>query len=133
MPDSVTQLRAAGPIGQKRTLAILGDGFADADQTTYNDWVQNTVIGGVFSQDYFYEDGSAWNIFRVDLISNDSGVSQKTYNADGTVKSITLKDTALGMIYSGDSGHPGNDPPKAHANDCSRANSVGDHSEENQG
>ena len=105
MPDSVTQLRAAGPVGQKRTLAILGDGFADSDQTTYNDWVQNTVIGGVFSQDYFYEDGSAWNIFRVNLISNDSGVSQKTYNADGTVKSTTLKDTALGMIYSGDWGH----------------------------
>ena len=94
MPDSVTQLRAAGPVGQKRTLAILGDGFADADQSAYNDWVQNTVMAGVFAKDYFYEDGSAWNIFRVNLISNDSGVSQKTYNADGSVKSINLKDTA---------------------------------------
>jgi IgA Peptidase M64 len=79
MPDSVTQIRNAGPVGSKRNLAILGDGFADADQATYNDWVQNSVLGGVFGNDYFYEDASAWNIFRVNLVSNNSGVSQRTY------------------------------------------------------
>ncbi|HEY7057149.1 MAG TPA: hypothetical protein VH458_11525 [Vicinamibacterales bacterium] len=43
MADSVTQLRMAGPVGTKRNLAILGDGFAAADQAAYNNWVQTTL------------------------------------------------------------------------------------------
>ena len=112
MPDSVTQVSAAGPVGAKRNLAILGDGFADGDQTAYNNWVQNVLLTGVFGRDYFYEDGSAWNIFRVNLISNESGVSQRKYDekgtpdpSDDTIISTTLKDTALGMIFSGSWSH----------------------------
>ena len=56
MADSVTQLRVAGPVGTKRNLAILGDGFAAADQAVYNNWVQTVVLDGVFGHDYFYED-----------------------------------------------------------------------------
>ena len=67
MADSVTQVRVAGPVGTKRNLAILGDGFAAADQATYNNWVQTVVLDGVFGNDYFFEDLSAWNIFRVNL------------------------------------------------------------------
>jgi hypothetical protein len=58
MPDSVTQIRNAGPVGSKRNLAVLGDGFTDADQTSYNNWVQDTVLGGVFANDYFYAGAS---------------------------------------------------------------------------
>ncbi len=104
MPDSVTQIRVAGPVGAKRNLAILGDGFADADQTAYNNWAQSVLLAGVFGHDYFYEDASAWNIFRVNLISNESGVSQRRYD-NGNVLSATLKDTALGMIFSGSWSH----------------------------
>ena len=71
MADSVTQIRKAGPVGSKRNLAVLGDGFAAGDQTIYNNWVQTNVLDGLFKQDYFYEDASAWNIFRVNLISNE--------------------------------------------------------------
>jgi hypothetical protein len=53
MPDSVTQLRAAGPVGSKKNLVVLGDGFASADQATYNNWVQTALIDGVFGHDYF--------------------------------------------------------------------------------
>jgi hypothetical protein len=84
MPDSVTHIRNAGPVGSKRNLAVLGDGFTDADQATYNNWVQNTLLGGVLANDYFYQDASAWTIFRVNLISNDSGVSQPNFPKDTT-------------------------------------------------
>lgn len=104
MADSVTQVRTAGPVGAKRNLAILGDGFAAADQVAFNDWVDNTLLAGVFGHDYFYEDASAWNIFRVNLTSNDSGVGQRTYD-NGNVLSTTLKDTALGMLFSGSWSH----------------------------
>jgi IgA Peptidase M64/FG-GAP-like repeat len=113
MADSMTTLRAAGPAGAKRNLAILGDGFAAGDQTTYNNWVQTVLMDGVFKRDYFFEDASAWNIYRVNLISNDSGVSQRVYDehgtpadsSDDTITSTTLRDTALGMIFSGSWAH----------------------------
>ena len=113
MPDSVTQVRAAGPVGAKRNLAILGDGFASGDQATYDGWVDNTLLAGVFGRDYFYEDASAWNIFRVNLISNESGVSTRVYDehgtpsdpSDDTIVSTTILDTALGMIFSGSWAH----------------------------
>src|SRR5262245_18949044 len=109
MADSATQACVAGPVGFKRNLAILGDGFAAADQAAYNNWVQTVVLDGVFAHDYFFEDLSAWNIFRVNLESTDSGISTRVYNemgtpadpSDDTITSDTPRNTALGMIYSG--------------------------------
>ena len=113
MADSVTQILASGPPGTKKNIAVLGDGFAAGDQTTYNNKVKELLIDGVFGHDYFYEDAQAFNIFRVNLISNDSGVSQRVYDehgtpadgSDDTIVSTTLKDTALGFIFSGSWAH----------------------------
>ncbi|MFL5257569.1 MAG: M64 family metallopeptidase [Rhodopila sp.] len=113
MPDSVTQILASGPVGTKINIAVLGDGFAVADQTLYNNKVQEFLIDGVFGHDYFYEDKQAFNIFRVNLISVDSGVSTRVYNehgtpdnsSDDTVTSTTLRNTALGYIFSGSWAH----------------------------
>ena len=62
---------------------------------------------------YFYEDKQAFNIFRVNLISQDSGVSTRVYDehgtpddgSDDTIVSTTLKNTALGYIFSGSWAH----------------------------
>jgi len=113
MPDSVTQLRKAGPVGTKLNIAVLGDGFAEADQSQYNQLVDDLLIKGVFGHDYFYEDDQAFNIFRVNLISKDSGVSQVRYDehgtfsdgSDDTVLSRVNRDTALGYIFSGSWAH----------------------------
>jgi hypothetical protein len=113
MPDSMTQILQSGPPGTKFNIAVLGDGFAAGDQTAYNNKVQELLLDGVFANDYFYEDKQAFNIYRVNLISNQSGVSQRRYDekgtpddaSDDTIISTTLKDTALGMIYSGSWAH----------------------------
>ena len=113
MPDSVTQILRSGPVGAKKNIAVLGDGFAENDQAAYNDKVKELLIDGVFGNDYFYEDMQAFNIFRVNLISADSGVSQRVYDERGTpadrsddvIVSTTLRDTALGYIYSGSWAH----------------------------
>jgi len=113
VPDSVTQILASGPPGTKKNIAVLGDGFAAADQQAYNDKVEELLLDGVFGHDYFYEDKQGFNIFRVNLISVDSGVSQKRYDehgtpadgSDDTVISTTIKNTALGYIYSGSWAH----------------------------
>lgn len=113
MPDSVSQILASGPVGSKLNIAVLGDGFAAADQAAYNLKVQELLMNGVFGHDYFYEDKQAFNIFRVNLISNQSGVSTRVYNehgtpdvgSDDTITSTTLRDTALKYIYSGSWAH----------------------------
>jgi hypothetical protein len=113
MPDRVTQILKSGPPGTKKNIAVLGDGFAAGDQTTYNNKVKELLLDGVFGHDYFYEDAQAFNIFRVNLISTDSGVSQRVYDekgtpsdgSDDTIVSTTLKNTALGYIFSGSWAH----------------------------
>ena len=84
MVDSMTVLRQAGPPGTKRNLVVIGDGFTAADQATYNNYVQTTLMEGVFGRDYFHEDAGAYNIYRINLESVDSGVSQRTWNLKGT-------------------------------------------------
>src|SRR5919197_989039 len=113
MPDSMTQLLNSGPPGTKVNIAVLGDGFTDADQAVYNAKVQELLIDGVFGHDYYYEDKSAFNIYRVNLISQDSGVSTRVYDehgtpdnpSDDTIVSTTWRNTALGYIYSGSWAH----------------------------
>jgi hypothetical protein len=113
MPDSVTQILNSGPPGTKKNIAVLGDGFTDADQAIYNNKVKELLIDGVFSHDYFYEDAQAFNIYRVNLISNESGVSRRLYDehgtptdpSDDTIISTTTKDTALDFIFSGSWAH----------------------------
>ena len=67
MPDSVTQILASGPPGTKKNIAVLGDGFAAADQQAYDDKVEELLLDGVFGHDYFYEDKQGFNIFQVEI------------------------------------------------------------------
>lgn len=112
MADSMTTLRLAGPPGLKRNLVVIGDGFTAADQPIFNSYVENTLMRDVFGRDYFAEDASAFNIYRINLESVDSGVSQRTWDlkgtpdtSDDTVQSETIRNTALGMIFSGQWSH----------------------------
>lgn len=113
MPDSMTQILKSGAPGTKLNIAVLGDGFAADDQDEYNDLVEELLIDGVFGHDYFYEDAQAFNIYRVNLISHDSGVSRRVYDekgtptdaSDDTIVSTTTKDTALGYLYNGSWAH----------------------------
>src|SRR5476649_777759 len=105
MPDSMTQILSAGPPGSKVNIAVLGDGFAaGADQTLYKSKVDDLLINGLFKHDYYLEDIQAFNVFRVNLISVDSGVGTKKYD-NGTLLSTVTKNTALGIYYSGSWSH----------------------------
>ena len=65
--------------------------------------MSDSVLAAVSDQTIFMG-RVARNIFRVNLESEESGVSHKTYNADGSITS-TPKDTALGIIFSGSWAH----------------------------
>ncbi len=99
--NSMTQLLSSGPAGTKINIAVLGDGFAAGDdQILYNKAVKDLLIHGVFKNDFFLEQKSAFNVYRVNLISQDSGVGTKTYNNGDLISTVT-RNTALGIYYSG--------------------------------
>lgn len=113
MPDSATVIMASGAPGPKITLAVVGDGYSAADQATYNDTVDALLTRGVFGHDCFAEDAAGFRVVRINLISAESGVSQRRYDehgtpldkSDDTITSETPKNTALGYIYSGSWAH----------------------------
>src|SRR5262252_5164324 len=100
--QTVTELLRNGPNAQKYNLVIIGDGFAaGADQTTYNNFVQDTVIRDLFSdaRDGAYREiMGAFNIFRINAISAQSGIT--TVDANGKV--VNSVNTFLGYRFSGD-------------------------------
>ena len=60
---------------------------------------------GLFTHDYYAANKSAFNLVRMNVLSNQSGVSTKTYDADGNVTASTTSDTYFGAIFNGDWAH----------------------------
>jgi len=108
-----TKIIDNGPDAGRKVLVVMGDGYAAADQAKYKGDVDMLVVNGVFGHDFFREDQNAFNVYRLNLVSVDSGVSQRVYDehgtpfdaSDDTITSTTLKNTALGYIWSGSWAH----------------------------
>ncbi len=108
-PPTCTKIIDNGPDAGKKVLVVLGDGYAAADQNKWINDVKEKILDGVFAHDFYLENHNAFNVYRLNLVSNDSGVSQKVYDENGTpddktddtVVSLNMKDTALKFIFSG--------------------------------
>jgi hypothetical protein len=100
--QTVATLLRNGPNAEKLNLVIIGDGFqAGTDQTTYNTFVNNTVIRDLFddTRDGAYREiMGAFNIFRVNADSAASGIT--TVDANGNVTAAV--NTFFGYRFSGD-------------------------------
>ena len=114
MPDSVTQILASGAhLERKRTSPSSATFSLPATRPPTTPRSRRLLLDGVFGRDYFYEDKSAYNIYRVNLISAQSGVSTRVYDehgtptdpSDDTITSTTIRNTALGYIFSGSWAH----------------------------
>src|SRR5271157_89060 len=81
-----------GPDGEKLVFVVLGDGYAAGDQAKYQADVKSLLLDGVFSHDFYKDNKNAFNIYRVDLISEESGVSSSP---------TFIKNTALKVVYTG--------------------------------
>ncbi len=99
--QTVTELLRNGPNAEKFNLVIIGDGFqTGADQTTFNTFVQNTVIRDLFDETRdgaYREVMGAFNIFRVNANSVDSGITLVDTNG----KVTTARNTAFDYHFSG--------------------------------
>lgn len=96
--QSVVQLLSSGSSGAKKDIVIIGDGFRAADQSAFNTWVQTTVMTDMFTRDLFRDSMNAFNIWRLNVNSTDSGVTQ--VNSSGAV--TVARNTALDYRFSGD-------------------------------
>lgn len=94
--QTVTELLRNGSNGGKLNLVIIGDGFTAGEQSAYNTHVSN-LVKNLFSKDLFDETMDAYNIYRINVNSAQSGVTK--VNASGAV--TVAKNTALDYRYSG--------------------------------
>jgi hypothetical protein len=98
--QTVTELLRSGPNGSKINIVVIGDGFATADQAAYNGFVDTVVIRGLFDErrnSVYRETMNAFNLFRVNAVSQQSGVT--TVDMNGVVTNTV--NTFLGYRYSG--------------------------------
>ena len=94
-----------GAFGAKVTMVVVGDGFTAWDQDSYNRQVDTLLTNGLFTHDFYAANRSAFNLVRLNVLSNHSGVSTKTYDSHGNVTASTVQDTYFGAIFNGDWAH----------------------------
>ena len=96
----LTTLWKSGSTGSKLDLVVIGDGFRDTttDQNAFDDYVQDEVVDDLFASGLLYETKGAFNLYRINTFSTDSGVTQVDNNGNVT----TARSTALDWRVSGD-------------------------------
>jgi hypothetical protein len=93
--QTVTPVLLNGPDAEKKVVVVIGDGYKDTEQATWATWVKTNVVDGMFGTDeYFRANHTAFNIYRIDLASAESGVSIKRYTADSCKTSEDTDDVA---------------------------------------
>ncbi|ACL60234.1 M64 family metallopeptidase [Methylobacterium nodulans] len=95
----------------KLTIAIMGDGFAEADLNTYHGVVQNDVLGAL-GLDQLSGHQADFRIIRIDVVSTESLVTERQYDKKGTedpsddsILSEQLRSSRLGVIANGEWSH----------------------------
>ncbi len=75
---TITPLIVSGEHADKEDMVIVGDGFAaGADQVAFNNWVDAQILNGLFAPGRFFgEQANAFNVWRINTVSQDSGVTE---------------------------------------------------------
>jgi hypothetical protein len=86
----------SGPSENRIDIVVVGDGYTQSELNKYQLNV-NSILGGYFAQEPLASYINFFNVHRVDVVSNESGVDEPNY--DEPNKSI-YRDTALDMTYN---------------------------------
>jgi hypothetical protein len=86
----VTTIHANGPIENRVDLVLVGDGYAAINMTRYANHVTG-IVGPFFSQQPLAAYAGYFNVHRVDVLSNESGVDELDLGI--------YRDTALDMGF----------------------------------
>ncbi len=93
---SYTTLMDNGPVDNRLDLVFVGDGYTVDDLPLYATHIDN-VVPGFFAEEPFAAYATFFNVHRVDVISNESGVDEPGIGQ--------VRDTALNMSVSNTSNH----------------------------
>ena len=90
-PDyNVVPIFYSGPTENRIDLVVLGDGYRVQDLGQYANDV-NAVITGFFAQSPFNEYASYFNVYRVDVDSNEQGISNDPCYYPGVTRDTALR------------------------------------------
>lgn len=98
-----------GPDENKKVFLVMGDGYTAADKPKFNKDVDHLLMApaGVFGHDIYQQFQRAFNVYRVNLVSIESGVSKPQAPKNTALKTVFLDDFALKWV----------DTEKNHSND----------------
>jgi len=108
-PPACTKIIDNGPDAVRKVIVVMGDGYTATEQMVYSKQVEGMLVEGMFGNDFFAEQQNAFNVYRLNLISTDWGLSEDTYDQNGTpddpsddtlINSVT-RDSALKYIFTG--------------------------------
>ncbi|MGB2807025.1 MAG: M64 family metallopeptidase [Sedimentisphaerales bacterium] len=86
----VTTIIDNGPVSNRIDLVFVGDGYTASELGSYATHVQN-ILSGYFAEEPIAAYASYFNVHRVDVVSNESGVDELDIGI--------YRDTALDMAY----------------------------------
>jgi hypothetical protein len=111
MHDSSQYVIGAPGTGPKMSLAVIGDGFAEADLGEYRSIVNDRVTAAL-RLDQLGPNQGALRVARIDAVSPESGVTERRYDtkgtdttADDTIASETTRFSRLGFIPTNEWSH----------------------------
>ncbi len=108
--QTVTKIVSHGNDEKRLVIAVMGDGYSAsaADQAKFAGDVTTLIVNGVLAHDFYAQNVQAFNVYRVDLVSQDSGVStpgapkntalKTTYNGDQSKCWITDDPSTMGLV-----------------------------------
>ncbi len=127
----VEPLLINGPDTEKRIIAVLGDGYDAYDMPMYAEDVRSMVLDGVFRGDEtFRNNQSAFNVYRIDVISDVTGVAVQRWDGKGTrptnddvllgsaAEPFWNQKTVLGYVHTGTWGRCWMEPQDGAATDA---------------
>ncbi|HEY1304733.1 MAG TPA: M64 family metallopeptidase [Vicinamibacterales bacterium] len=89
--EPVVPIRINGPDANRLGMIIMGDGYTQNELLKFSTDV-DLLVRGIFEQSPYSEYASYFNVYRVDVTSNESGADHP--------ESGTTRDTALGSTYN---------------------------------
>jgi hypothetical protein len=95
--DSSQHVLGAPGSSPKLEIAVMGDGFSEADLPAYDQQVSNLVLAAL-GRDALAGEQARFRVVRVDVLSVESGVTERRYNGDGTLRSESYRNSRLGTV-----------------------------------
>jgi hypothetical protein len=89
--EPAIQIRNNGPLDNRLNVVIVGDGYTQSELIKFSTDV-DLLVAALFRQAPYSEYERYFNVFRVDVTSNESGVDHPERGV--------LRDTALGAAYN---------------------------------